>query len=85
MGQENYLVGLAFKRMPWATADPDWDHDHCAFCWKKLWDRASNESEAAIGYATEDEYSWICDVCFAAFKERFRGSVVEHPDPFRRA
>jgi hypothetical protein len=29
-----------------------------------------------VGYATEDDYRWICDSCFAEFKDQFRWVVV---------
>jgi hypothetical protein len=29
-----------------------------------------------VGYSTEDEYRWMCDSCFAEFKDRFRWVVI---------
>ena len=76
-GQENYLMGLVFKRMPWATVDPNWDHAHCAFCWRKF---ASADVPDAIGegYGTLDLYHWVCPECFEDFREEFGWTVVRH-------
>lgn len=29
-----------------------------------------------VGYSTEDDYRWICDSCFAEFKDRFGWVVI---------
>src|SRR4051794_32819420 len=84
MGQERYLSGVALHRATWAETRPGRDHDHCAFCMKKIWDRASGTDEATAGFTTADDYHWICEECFIDFRERFRWVVAEHPNPRRR-
>ncbi len=32
-GQEKYLRGVTLTWRSWSTDRPDWDHDHCEFCW----------------------------------------------------
>ncbi len=59
------------------------DHDHCEFCTKKIWDRASGDDEADVGYTTVDDYHWVCDECFDDFNSR-RWTVGSHPDPARQ-
>lgn len=81
-GQEKYLAGVtlvhrAYRRY---TANRDWDHDHCAFCWAKFMveDRPDVLHE---GYATTDDYHWICEPCFRDFQEQFRWTVVDDAIP----
>jgi hypothetical protein len=83
-GQEQWLTGVVLHRARWVRPREDWDHDHCEFCWKKIWDRASGDDEVDVGYETEDDSRWVCDDCFSDFKERFLWSVADHPDPGRR-
>ncbi len=54
-----------------------WDHEHCEFCWAKFMaaDTSSDPSTLSEGYVTEDE-KWICDDCFADFRDEFNWSVV---------
>jgi hypothetical protein len=80
-GQERYLKGVelrwqVYRRYP---ANPDWDHDHCEFCWAKFMveDYPDVFHE---GYSTLDEYRWICKGCFDDFKEMFEWRVVRSPD-----
>ncbi len=37
-GQENYLKGATLLRKPYRALSPDWEHDHCEFCWAKFMD-----------------------------------------------
>jgi len=45
-----------------------WDHDHCAFCGTKFSPEGCPGS-LREGYATEDNYRWICPTCFEDFKD----------------
>ncbi len=45
------------------------DHAHCEFCWAKFSEYAGDLRE---GYATTDEYRWICPECFQDYKDRFQ-------------
>ena len=31
--QASYLQGATFEWRSWSSDRPDWDHDHCEFCW----------------------------------------------------
>ena len=35
-GQERYLTGREFVWREYTAPRPDWDHDHCEFCWAKF-------------------------------------------------
>jgi hypothetical protein len=76
-GQEAYLGGAALVRRPYRryAANADWDHDHCAFCWAKF---MVEDLPIVLheGYATRDDYHWICQRCFQDFREQFRWTVV---------
>ena len=55
---------------------PNWDHDHCEFCWGKFSLADGDEHE---GYTTEDNYLWICPACFCDFEAMFDWDVREEP------
>jgi hypothetical protein len=75
-GQERYLSGVALTRRPWRQSRPHWDHDHCEFCHSKFasFDGSDNLHE---GWTTSDGYRWICDACFADFRDLFAWRIVE--------
>ena len=52
-GQERFLKGKTFVKKRYTAPSPNWDHDHCAFCWTKFME---NEVPGTFqeGYATED-------------------------------
>ena len=77
-GQEKYLQAAALIRRAWRppVRNPNWDHDHCAFCWAKLSAEPLPDS-LQEGYCTPDEYSWICATCFEDFKSRFEWRVIK--------
>src|SRR5262245_20434428 len=33
---KDYLHGLEFHRARYVQPSPDWDHDHCHFCWQRF-------------------------------------------------
>jgi hypothetical protein len=78
MGQETYLKGitLVYRKYRQYKKNPDWDHDHCSFCWVEFSLEGCVDS-IQEGYATEDGYHWICPKCFNDFKDRFQWKVVE--------
>jgi hypothetical protein len=53
---------LRFKK--YTRYSETWDHDHCEGCWKKFMESGGPDA-LTEGYATEDEYRWICPHCFA--------------------
>lgn len=80
-GQERYLQGATLRRKAWLGSNESWDHDHCAFCGSKFVERPGDLRE---GYATVDEYHWICASCFSSFRDRFEWKVEEGPNNQRR-
>ena len=75
--QEAYLSGVTLLRRTYRTNpdNPTWDHDHCAFCQAKFMVEDIPDV-LHEGYATADDYHWICDICFGDFKDRFRWIVT---------
>lgn len=71
-GQEAYLKNVPLYFIPFAPYSPEWDHEHCEFCWAKFYLDGENLKE---GYCTMPgncrEARWICPVCYADFKELF--------------
>ena len=77
-GDKSYLKGVELRRQKYRQypENPGWDHDHCRFCWAKF--ALAGESDALRGgYCTPDEYYWICEECFGAFRERFEWRLIE--------
>jgi hypothetical protein len=58
-GQEKYLKGITLQGKVYEQLSPDWDHDHCDFCWAKFMDRDLPEV-LREGYVTFDDHHWIC-------------------------
>jgi hypothetical protein len=75
-GQERFLKGALLHRARYVRPRPDWDHDHCAFCWAKFMEE-DLPGVLHCGYTTEDEYYWICEQCFNDFKALFQWTVAE--------
>lgn len=75
-GQEEWLVGLTLHRRPYFLWPEDWDHDHCEFCWAKFELPGGPRSDSLTeGWTTEDECHWLCDTCFADFRDRFKWTI----------
>ena len=73
-GQEDYLMGVKLFFKKYSTYSETWDHDHCDFCKAKLSVLMPDcETE---GFATEDNYRWICKRCFEDFKDHFKWEVI---------
>ena len=81
-GQEEYLTGVSLVHRPYRryAANPEWDHDHCAFCLAKFMieDRPNVLHE---GYASSDDYHWICESCFLDFQEQFGWTIAGDATP----
>lgn len=73
-GQEKYLQGKTLFWKAWSQSRPNWDHDHCEFCWARFCDDGCGNG-LAHGYTDETEYRWICKPCFDDFRERFAWKV----------
>lgn len=68
-GQEKYLKDLMLFHRNYEPCRAGWDHDHCEFCGAKFW--LIEDGVLKSGYATGDNYHWICEPCFADFREMF--------------
>ena len=57
----------------WRPYREGWHHDHCAFCQRHISLPLATDDVDAVdrGYATDDGYHWICESCFADFREQF--------------
>ena len=83
MGQERFLQGAEFVHKPYRAWSESWEHDHCAFCTRKFVEAGRSLGDAVtIGYAAvgrgpegQDDYHWVCEPCFADFRERFEWRV----------
>jgi len=76
-GQEHYLTGAALVHRPYRryAVNPMWDHDHCAFCWAKF-TLQEHPDVLHQGYATPDDYFWICERCFEDFRHQFGWRII---------
>jgi hypothetical protein len=53
-------------------------HEHCEFCWEKF---SAHPDTLHEGYATNDDYFWICPTCYQDFREMFQWKTEEkHPE-----
>ena len=79
--QEQYLKGatLRMSRFKVRSGQPDWDHEHCEFCWVKIVEEKRKDDGDDLlveAYATEDGYRWVCPKCFSDFREMFQWKVA---------
>jgi hypothetical protein len=83
--------GTHFRWREYVAPRPDWDHDHCLFCWAKFVPRSEEGKEWLgrdshtiyfDGYATvepsEPGCEWVCQRCFNDFSEEME-FVIEGP------
>jgi len=73
--QLSYLKGVPLTWRPYSEYREGWDHDRCAFCWATF---ALADIPEAVreGYATPDEYYWVCKACFEDFQDLFEWKHV---------
>ena len=74
--QEKYLMNAQLRKQPYVAPSPQWDHDHCEFCWAKFME-GEHGDVLHEGYCTKDEKCWICEQCYQDFKEMFRFAVID--------
>jgi hypothetical protein len=77
-GQERFLKGVTLvhrKYRPYQK-NPNWDHDHCEFC-GATFSMLDDPTHLKDGYATEDDYRWVCPTCFEDFQDEFKWAVKE--------
>lgn len=77
-GQERFLKGKQLSLRAYEPPRPDWDHDHCAFCTRKL---SRDEGDLHRGFATEDARHWVCEDCFADFRAEMQWIVDDKKPP----
>ena len=75
-GQEGYLAGAILVRKRYQPYRDDWEHDHCAFCWKKFSDPDDEGYTTTEQDPTGANYHWVCTSCFEDFKQRFGWTVA---------
>ena len=73
-----YLRGatLVHRKYRQYQKNPTWDHDHCEFCGAEF-SLQPGPDELQEGYATEDDYHWVCGKCFHDLQEEFRWTARE--------
>lgn len=74
----DYFEGSTWTFKPYRMPSPDWDHDHCRFCFARFMEPGTPNVLHA-GYANADE-NWLCPECFADFREMF-GWTETAPGP----
>jgi hypothetical protein len=70
-----HLKGALLHRRKYFLWQPDWTHDHCEFCMQAIvveGDPGAGPNTLTEGWATDDEYYWICDACFQDLRARMR-------------
>jgi hypothetical protein len=79
--QETYLAGRTLVWRTWTSDRPDWDHDHCSFCWSEISDQPVGDhvSWNAAWVTSDDQYHWVCPDCFNDFAPTFRWHIEEAP------
>lgn len=78
IGNEEFFkdVTLIHQKYRRYKLNPEWDHDHCSFCRAKFMVE-DYPDVLHQGYATENDYYWVCENCFIDFKEMFNWTVIE--------
>jgi hypothetical protein len=72
-GQDRYLKQVDLCHCTYEIRSEGWDHDHCEFCGGKF---ATKGGDFTEGYATIDQYHWICNGCYMDFQGMFDWKVV---------
>lgn len=68
--QMDYLYKETVTYKYYEIRSESWDHDHCEFCTDKF------DKPRQKGYATKDDYYWICETCYEDFKNMFQFQLV---------
>lgn len=59
---------------PWTSTDPNWDHDHCEFCFQKISNLKEEDSELE-GWTDDEKNHWICKTCFEDFQDMYQWNL----------
>lgn len=89
-GQPGAPKGTRFRWREYVAPKPEWNHDHCLFCWAKFVPRSEEGKEWLsrdthtiyfAGYATVEPsgsgFEWVCPSCFDDFAAELDFSVVD--------
>lgn len=66
--------GAALRFKKYVRPSETWDHDHCLCCFEKFME--SGPDVLTEGYATEDDYRWICTDCFRDLKNEMGWTLL---------
>ena len=80
-GLLKFLVGvtLVWRHYRQYPKNPNWDHDHCEFCGAKFCMKG-HPGALLEGYATLDDYYWICSTCFEKHQPEYNWTVRKISD-----
>ena len=65
------LIKAHLKLQTYKKPRPDWDHDHCEFCFAKFME-PGNPNTLHQGYYCKSEDTWICPKCYEERKAEFQ-------------
>lgn len=79
-----WMEGKTWHHSQYIQPRPEWDHDHCIFCWQRLAEPTAGFSDAQFdGYTDDEDYHWMCNKCFGDLfehlKERLLWSYRDNP------
>jgi hypothetical protein len=77
---ESYSSSPPGNADDWEQIEPPhpWDHEHCEFCWATFMPAGASNDPSTLteGYVTDGD-RWVCDKCFADFRDEFGWTVSE--------
>lgn len=71
---------LRLRKFQTRAGQPNWDHEHCDFCWPKIVEEKGKKDGDDLlveAYVTIDGSHWVCPKCFADFRTPFQWTSVE--------
>jgi uncharacterized protein with PIN domain len=81
--QDTYLHRRRLTLRKWWSHREGWGHDHCEFCGRHVSMPLATDDDDAVerGYVTDDNDHWICEECFADFRDRFYWEAADAETP----
>jgi hypothetical protein len=80
------LAGATLVWKRYRAPSPEWDHEHCEFCWAKFAEAEIGDDLLQGGYGARatspeghDDYYWICDQCADDLCGRFNWIIIGGP------
>lgn len=67
------MQGVELERKQYQPYRKGWEHDHCEFCGAEF--SLEIPDTLSVGYASVNNYRWICDACFEDFKDLFKWKI----------